>query len=291
MTAPRRPADRSRLLATSAGRVYAVDRGPLEGPVPPLVLLHGLLVTHHAFRAILEPLATGTPQHPGRRVIALDLPGGGESDRPEPSEADGYSLSWLAERVDEALGALGVGHCDLLGHSFGGAVALQLASTVPARVRRLVLVDPVAFTMELPLEGKMALVPRLGPLLFTQLYRRADLRRYLVRAFSTPELLDERAVDVYWDRLGRDGGREAGYAMLLQMTRMDALRERLPKVNAPALVVWGDRDGLVPVENGERLVELLPHAELAVVEGCGHAVAEERPDALLELVRGHLGPG
>ena len=53
-------------------------------------------------------------------------------------------------------------------------------ATVP-----VVLVDPVAFPMELPLEGKMALVPRLGPLLFTQLYRRADLRRYLLRSVST----------------------------------------------------------------------------------------------------------
>lgn len=289
MNAPARPADRSRLVDTSGGRVFAVDRGPSSGSQPPLLLLHGLLVTHHAFRAILEPLATSVAGRPGRRVIALDLPGGGESDRPKPSAADDYSLTWLAERVDEALGALGIEQCDLLGHSFGGAVALQLASTVPQRVRRLVLVDPVAFTMELPLEGKMALVPRLGPLLFTQLYRRADLRRYLLRAFSTPELLDERAVDVYWDRLGRDGGREAAYAMLLQMTRMDALRDRLPRVEAPTLVVWGDRDGLVPVENGERLVELLPSAELRLVEGCGHAVAEERPDALLELVQDHLG--
>ena len=287
------PPDRSRLLPTAGGRVFAVDRGPLRSEPPPLVLLHGLLVTHHAFRAILDPLAMGTAGqtqgwHEGRRVIALDLPGCGESDRPRPDDADGYSLSWLAARVDEALGALGVDRYDLLAHSFGGAVAAWLASEAPARVRRLVLVDPVVFTMELPLEGRMALVPRLGPLLFKQLYRRADLRRYLLRVFSTPELLDERSVDVYWDRLGRDGGREAAYAMLVQMTRLDPLRERLSRLQMPTLVVWGDRDALMPVETGEQLVSLSPRAELRVVEGCGHAVAEERPEALVELVRKHL---
>lgn len=289
MSAPALPPDRSRLVLTAGGRMFAVDRGPLSSGPPPLLLLHGLLVTHHAFRAILDPLAMGTPTHPeGRRVIALDLLGCGESDRPDPDRAEGYALPWLAARVDEALGALGVERFDLLGHSFGGAVALQLASAAPERVRRLVLVDAVAFPMELPLEGKMALVPRLGPLLFTQLYRRADLRRYLLRTVSTPELLDERAVDVYWDRLGRDGGREAAYAMLLQLTQLPGLRERLPRVSAPTLVVWGDRDALLPVEIGEQLVALLPQASLAVVEGCGHAVAEERPDALLLRVEAHL---
>lgn len=275
--------DRSRLVRTTAGRLFAVDRGPEQGPRPPLVLLHGLLVTHHAFREILAPLAQE------RRVIALDLPGCGESDRPAPADADGYSLPWLATRVHEALVALGVERCDLIAHSFGGAVAVELAATVPALVGRLVLVDAVVFAMELPLEGKMALLPRLGPFLFKQLYRRADLRRYLGRVFSTPELLDERAVDVYWDRLGRDGGREAAYAMLLQMTQLDPLLERIPSIRAPTLVVWGDRDSLMPVDTAERLVERFADGQLRIVEGCGHAVAEERPDALIELLREYLG--
>jgi pimeloyl-ACP methyl ester carboxylesterase len=276
--------DRSRLVPTEGGRVFVVDRGPADGPRPPLVLLHGLLVTHHEFRGIIDLLAVD------RRVIALDLPGSGESDRPDPDDADGYSLGWLAARVHEALGAMGVLHCDLLAHSLGGAVAVELCTSVPQLVRRLMLVDPVVFPLELPLEGRMAMLPRLGPFLWKQLYRRSDLRRHLQRVMSVPELLDERAVDVYWDRLGRDGGREAAYAMLQQMTRLEPLMERLPKVSAPMLVVWGDRDALMPVETGERLVRMVPGARLAVVEGCGHAVPEEQPEALVELVREYLDP-
>lgn len=285
MSTPR-PRDRSRLVPTVGGRVYAIDRGEEGGELPPLVLLHGLLVTHHAFRDVIEALAVD------RRVIALDLPGCGESDRPDPADADDYSLSFIAARVHEALGALGVLRCDVVAHSFGGAVAVELAATVPMLVRRLVLVDPVIFPLDLPLEGRMAVLPRLGPMLWKQLYRRTELRRYLQRVFSTPELLDERAVDVYWDRLGRDGGREAAHAMLVQMTRLEPLRERLSQIAAPTLVVWGDRDALMPVENGERLVALLQRAGIAatlqVVEGCGHAVPEERPEVLVELVRAHL---
>lgn len=279
---PSLPPDRSRLVPTEAGRVYAVDRGPLEGEHPPLVLLHGLLVTHYEFRGIIDELASD------RRVIALDLPGCGESDRPAPEDAEGYSLPWLAARVHEALSGLGVRRCDLLAHSLGGAVAVELAAGVPALVRRLVLVDPVLFPFELPLEGRMVLLPRLGPVLWKQLYRRSELRRHLLRVMSTPELLDERAVDVYWDRLGRDGGREAAYAMLQQMTRLDPLRERLGALDLPTLVVWGDRDALMPVETGEQLSRLIAGSRLEVVEGCGHAVPEERPEVLVELVRAHL---
>jgi pimeloyl-ACP methyl ester carboxylesterase len=284
VSVPPVPADRSRLVPTLGGRVFAVDRGPEGGEEPPIVLLHGLLVTHHSFRGIVEPLAGK------RRVIALDLPGCGESDRPPPEAAQGYALPWLAARVREALGALGVARCDLVAHSFGGAVAVELAAATPALVQRLVLVDAVVFPMELPIEGRVAMLPRLGPYVWKQLYRRAELRRHLLRVLSTPELLDERAVDVYWDRLGRDGGREAAYAMLQQMTRLQALGERLPRVGAPTLVVWGDRDALMPVETGERIAKLVPDARLEVVEGCGHAVPEERPEALLELLRGFLAP-
>lgn len=282
MSVAPRPPDRSRLVPTAGGRVFAVDRGPLHGERPPLVLVHGLLVTHHAFRAVLEPLAAD------RRVIALDLPGCGESDRPPPDEADGYALEWLGARVDEALGALGVDRCDVLAHSFGGAVAVELALAVPALVRRLVLVDAVVFPMELPVQGKLALVPRLGPMVWKQLFRRTELRRHLARVLSTPELLDERAVDVYWDRLGREGGREAAHAMLQRMAELDPGGTRLARVRAPTRVVWGDRDALMPVATGERLARALPDARLVVVEGCGHAVPEERPDALVERAREHL---
>lgn len=280
---PTSPVDRTRLVALQHGRVFVEDLAPGSGAtdpaVPPLVLLHGLLVTHHAFRRVIDMIAEE------RRVIAIDLPGCGESDRPSPAVADDYSLGWLADRVAEVLAALGVPSVDLCGHSFGGTVALRLTASDPGRVRRLVLVDPVAYRFELPLRGRIALLPRVGPLLFENVYRRADLRSYLARTFSTPELLDEVAVDVYWDRLGREGGREAAHAMLRTIARLPPPEELLSQVTAPTLVVWGDRDTLIPASDGERLVSVLKGAQLRIVAGCGHAVPEERPEALVELLR------
>lgn len=271
--------DRSRLVPLSFGRMFVRDLGPLASDgLPPLVLLHGLMVTSYSFRDVAAALAQS------RRVIVVDLPGCGESDRPDPGVAGEYAVPWHADRLAELLGALELPKVDLLGHSFGGTLALCFAADHPELLRRLVLVDPVAFPLDLPLEGRLALVPRLGPYVFKTLYRRADLRRYLAQMMSRPALLDETSVNVYWDRLSRDGGREAAYAMLGHLTLLGWLRPRLPAVTTPTMVVWGDHDVLMSPREGERLVELLPDARLEVVQGCGHAVPEERPEDLNALV-------
>ena len=274
--------DRTRLVSLPSGRVFVADIGPTDADATPVVLLHGLLVTHYAFRNVMGPLARD------RRVLAIDLPGAGESDRPKPADADGYSIAWLADRIDEVLGELSVSKVDVVGHSFGGTLALWLAATRPERVRRLVVVDPVACEFDLPLVGRLALLPRVGPILFESLYRQADLRRYLRGTVSTPELLDPTAVDVYWDRLGRSGGREAAHAMLGDLRALAPLHDRLGEITAPTLVVWGDQDKLLPLADGEQLVRTLPDATLHVVEGCGHAVPEEQPEALVQVVRAFL---
>jgi pimeloyl-ACP methyl ester carboxylesterase len=292
--------DRTRLIPTPHGRVFVVDVGPSEvipgghageaSPPPPdpqgppLVLLHGLFVTHFAFERLIPRLAER------RRVIAIDLPGTGDSDHPDPTVGDDYSPAWLAAVVLDAVGALGVDRFDLLGHDYGGAIALWLASAHTDRVRRLVLVDPLALGSSLPLQGTLAIVPALGAEVFKRALRRADVAGFLAQGMSTPELVRDAAVDVYWDRLGREGAREATYAMLGQILGLVRLRERFASVEAPTMVVWGDRDRIVGPEQGERLVELLTQgdARLELIEGCGHNPADERPEALARLVEQHL---
>jgi pimeloyl-ACP methyl ester carboxylesterase len=155
-------------------------------------------------------------------------------------------------------------------------------------VRRLVLLDPVVMAVSLPLQGTLAVVPSLGVEVFKRTLRRADLRRFLVQGTSTPELVSDSDVNVYWDRLTRRGGREATYGMLSQLGTLVSLRDRLRAALAPTLVLWGDRDTLVPPEQGDRLVELLPHARLELVDGCGHNPADERPTQVVRLIEDHL---
>lgn len=280
-------ADRSRLVPLDFGRLYLRDLGPDDPAAgPPLVLIHGLLVYGYAFRGLVPELARG------RRLLIPDLPGAGDSDRPPPVHCAGYSPSWLARVLIGLLDRLGLDCVDVLGHSWGGAIAVCLADAAPERVRRLVLVDATCFAQPLPLEGRLALVPGVGPYVFKNLYRRAALAHYLARALADPSLLGDDDLDLYWDRLARTGGREAAYAMLTQLAndeRMAAMLPRLRALTCKTLVVWGERDAIVPREHATRLAGVIADAALEWVAGCGHAVAEERPAALTALVREHLG--
>jgi pimeloyl-ACP methyl ester carboxylesterase len=277
--------DRSRLVELPAGRVFLRDVGVPGAHQPPVLLLHGMLVTSHVFVRLIPELSGE------RRVLAPDLPGTGDSDRPPPVLCSGYSARWLAGAMLELLDAIGCERVDIVAHSWGGAVAVCLADAAPERVRRLVLADPTVFEMPVPIEGRLAQVPGLGPYVFKNLYRRAELRRYLGRAFSSEVLVSERDVDLYWDRLARSGGREAAHAMLMQLMNPDAMGAMIPRLRAiaaPTLVVWGDRDQIVPKSHAQRVADTIPGAQLRWIEGCGHTPAEERPEALAELIRGHL---
>jgi pimeloyl-ACP methyl ester carboxylesterase len=277
--------DRSRLVSMPFGRVFVVDVGPGRAPAggaPPLCLLHGLFVTSYAFRRLIPELAAR------RRVIAIDLPGTGDSDRPSPRQTGEYAIDWLAHSVLQTLGALGVDRCDLLGHDLGGAIAVAAAGEEPRRIRRLVLVDPVLLAVSLPLQGALSVVPSLGSEVFKRTIRRSDLRRFLVQGLSTPELCSDSDVNVYWDRLTRRGGREATYAMLSQLPSLVTLRDGLRAIEAPTLVLWGDRDRLVPPEQADRLADMLPRARIELVDGCGHNPADERPVEVARMIESHL---
>lgn len=276
--------DASRLVPLSAGRVFLRDHGDPRA-APPVLLLHGMLVTSHTFVRLIPELSSE------RRVLAPDLPGAGDSDRPPPVLCNGYSARWLAGAIQELLDATGCERVDVVGHSWGAAVAVCLADAAPERVRRLVLVAPTLFEMPVPIEGRLAQLPGLGAYVFKNLYRRSELRRYLGRAFSSEVLVDEVDVDIYWDRLARSGGREAAHAMLMQLMNPDAMAAMVPRMRAivaPTLVVWGDRDQIVPRSHADRVAEAIPGAQLRWIEGCGHTPAEERPEALAALIREHL---
>lgn len=277
---PAHIADDTRLVQMPFGRVFACDVHPPPADVrkPPLVLLHGLFLTHHAFARVIPALAVD------RRVVALDLPGAGDSDRPNAEQVEGYGFEWMAEAVMDTLEALGVSACTMVGHDIGGTIALVLGAKHPERVRELFLLSPLALTVSLPLQGTLAIAPSLGLEVFRRALRRTDLVRFLEQSMSTPELLDEGDAHVFWDRLCRWGGREAVYAMLVQLPSVVRLRDRFAAAQVPTTLVWGDRDQIVPVEHASRLASLLPQAREIIIDGCGHNPAYEQPAELARLL-------
>jgi pimeloyl-ACP methyl ester carboxylesterase len=262
-----------RLVDTPAGRIF-VERA---GSGPTLVLVHGYLVSQHYFRALRRDLEARFD------VVALDLPGHGESDRP-PRDRFAYDLPSFAAAVASALDRIGVARAHFLGHSLGGGVALTLAARHPERVDRLVLEDAVVYPPPLPLRGRIALLPVVGEVLFKQLYARRDLAAWLRFCHRDQSLLSDEDIDFYWERLNRPGGRDAMHACLQLIATLPGNTADPGRVQAPTLILWGEEDRPVPLEHGRRLARQVPGARLEVIPACGHVPHEERPAEVLRAL-------
>ena len=246
-------------------------RVAVRGTGRPLLLLMGIggnIEMWAPFEEALDPRAVQT--------ITVDAPGtGGSSGYRLPRRMPG-----LARTMDELAGALGYGRLDVLGVSFGGALAQQLAHQAPARVRRLVLAATG------PGLGGVPGSPRV-------LRHLATPRRYL-----QPDYFRRVAGDLYGGEARRDpdamlhgslarfahAPSPAGYLAqlfaIVGWTSLPWLR-RLPQ---PTLVIAGDDDPIVPPVNGRILGRLIPDARLHVVPGGGHLFLLERPAEIAAVV-------
>jgi len=215
----------------------------------PLVLVHGLAVSSLYFLPLARRLE-GL-----HRVLAPDLPGHGLSGTPPRA----LGIEELADALLEWLDVCGVGRAPLVANSLGCQVAVDVAVRAPERVERLVLVGP---TMD-----------PAAPTLLGQALR---LARDVPREPFGLNLAEAR------DYL-RTGPRRI--LATARAALADPLEEKLPRVEAPALVVRGGRDPIVPQAWAERVTELLPRGRLAVVPGEPHAVHWSAADEVARLVQ------
>ncbi len=271
-----------RLTLPSGLRVSALDLGPLAAGAgrarTPLVLLHGVGADKGEW-ILAAPLFART-----RRVVAPDLLGHGGTDTPSGPGVD-YRLRLLADVVVETLERLDglEGRVDLLGHSLGGAVALDVARRFPRRLRRLVLVDAAGLPPRDALDPLAVSLP-FAPASF------ADSRRLLATSVDSALLshpLVALAASLY-------KGRRRNRPQLLKLLASvaageDALDERdLSRIRHRTLVLWGDRDRIFPVATGRRLAARLADARLEILPGCGHVPPTERPLAFVRRVEAFL---
>jgi pimeloyl-ACP methyl ester carboxylesterase len=230
-----------------------------------------LLVLHHDV-GTLERLPFYDALARRFRVLVPSHPGYDRSPRPD----------WLRNVRDIAavyqwlLGELGdtraAGPVSVVGLGFGGWIAAEMATLAPPSLRRLVLV------------GAMGLKPEHGEITDQALLSYID---YVRRGFADQAAFDRLfGAEPTTSQLEQwDLNREMTFRIAWKPYMYNAaLPHLLGGVSAPALVVWGRDDRIVPLECGERLVKALPQARLAVVEGAGHFVEMEQPDELARLV-------
>lgn len=227
----------------------SLDRAPDESPA--VVLVHGVGISSRYMIPLANQLANEF------RVFAVDLPGYGRSDDPGrvlrlPELADALSL-WLE--------TMSLGPVALLGNSFGCQIIVDLAVRYPQRVRGVVLQGPTV-------DPSARSIPRL-------------LLRSVRSGPEAPSLRSITARDYAacgWRRV----------AETFRIAVRDSVERKLPDVRAPALVVRGSRDAIVPEQWAEQVTHLLPHGRLVVVPGAVHAMNYSNPLELARVVRPFL---
>jgi 4,5:9,10-diseco-3-hydroxy-5,9,17-trioxoandrosta-1(10),2-diene-4-oate hydrolase len=231
-----------------------------------LVLLHGLGSYVEDWQENILPLA----RHD--RVYALDLVGCGRSAKPRGP----YTLDSLAGFAGEFLAGLGVRRATLVGHSLGGAVAMQLASRSPALVERLVLVSSAGLGREAGLLLRLSTVPLLGEWLTRP--RREGLSRYFRQTMHDPSSVTAEWVETCSLLAALPGAQRAMLATLRTTMDLRGVREAvfrpllagLAHLAVPTLVVWGQQDPILPVAHAHAAQRQLPSAQLHIFDPCGH---------------------
>lgn len=217
------------------------------GSGPPLVLIHGLSGSGRWWNRNLHELAR---EH---RVYTVDLAGFGASRRCGP-----FRLEKAVAQLVDWMDAADIARASLVGHSLGGLIALMAAAQRPERVDRLVLVDAAVLAFDPGLRNRVQGVAK------------------AIR-FISPEIVPLMVSDAL--RCGPFAFADATRDLLLA-----ELPDYLATIEAPALVIWGEHDTVVPRTVGEALVERLPNARLAVIAGASHNPMWDRPDAFNQLV-------
>ena len=282
-------ADGETRAAFASGDVHSVIVDGLrfcyerQGRGRPLVLVHGLLGYSFSWRRVMPLFA------PTWDVFAPDLPGAGYSDCHARLEC---RLSSAATRLLGFLDALGIGYCDLVGSSYGGATVMMMAARETSRVHRLVLVSPVNPWSRYG-QGKLfllrnAFVASLFPPLARSI--RALDRHFLGQLYGEPGRVTAEALTGYQGPLRRHGIFEHAVKIVKTWNSdIVELKSVLPQLShVPTLLVWGSRDRAVDPASAAPLARSLGNAELAVIEGAGHLPYEENPDAFSRIVREFL---
>jgi non-heme chloroperoxidase len=237
-----------------------------------VILLHGLCDSWFSFSRVLPDIS----KEP--RVYALDLRGHGDSDRPD----DGYTPRDMAADVIAFLDVMGIERATLVGHSMGSFVAQQAALAAPGRVTGLVLIGSAttarnAVTVEL--QQALVPLPDTVPMEFATEFQASTVHQPVPEEFMHRAVAECRKAPARVWRAALAGLVETGRFAGLAGTKI------------PALLIWGDRDGMFSRAEQEALVAALPIARLRVYRETGHAPHWERPKQVVRDLERFLRSG
>lgn len=235
----------------------------MAGQGPPLLILHGWGSSSHSWIAVQNFLA-----QQGYQTVCPDLPGFGKTLPPN----DVWGVKEYADFLQHFCEELDLSQFVLAGHSFGGQVAVQYAVSWPEKIKKLILVAPAA-------------IRRNKGLISVLVHYAAKAVRVMLYGIPFKAFRDKARTFLYL-AIGRRDYIEALGVMkdVFQKVIHEDMSSLLPAIQAPTLLVWGDKDALVPLEHGYYMKQQIPNTRLEILANVHHAPNLEVPAKLTAVI-------
>lgn len=262
--------DQSRYIEVDGTRVHY----RIEGQGPPLLLLHGVLAQLQTWDGWVEQLKDHY------QIVRLDLPGFGLTG---PLVNGEYTPQLAVEFFEKVRRALGYEKFHLAGNSLGGFIGWYYAAHYPQHIDKLILIDPLSYPFKSPWIMRFVSLPIIGEC--TRFFApRFIVRQNTLDVYGDRSRVTEEIVDRYYELLLREGNRSA----MVDFFRLGGIHfaphrhgnhhQHIGKIQAPTLLMWGERDRWIPPALVERWKQDLPQVEVKLYPGAGHVPMEEIPE-------------
>ncbi len=261
----------SKYLPLMGMQVHYRDEGNPSDSTP-LVLIHGTSSSLHTWDSLVTFMLASTDHK--KRIIRFDLPAFGITG---PNPENYYAGDYYVRFVDSFLNALHIHKSVLAGNSLGGSIAWQYAVAHPEKIAKLILIDAGGYPMKNEkgsLGFKLANTPVINNLLLF-ITPKFLIRKSLETVFYDNSLITDAIVTRYHEMLLREGNRAA--TLSLFKNRMASSSDPIKTITQPTLIIWGDHDNLIAVENAYLFQKDIKGSVLAVYKNIGHTPMEEAP--------------
>ncbi|MDX2225126.1 MAG: alpha/beta hydrolase [Rhodospirillaceae bacterium] len=268
----------SKFIVLDGVRMHYRDEGPKDGPA--------VLLIHAHFDSLLawDPWVAALKDK--YRVVRFDFTGHGLTG-PDPS--GDYTLARTVDLTEKLVTALNLNRFSVAGTSMGGTIAIHYAARRPEQIEKMILLSPGALNTRVrgsdqppPVPGYMDVLAYVTP--------RIIFQGLLGSGFGDKTKLTDQLIDQWWELMRLPGQREAELTRMRQYVSGD-IDAKIKQIAAPVLVMWGEANPVVTVDQAQQFTELLTAAaavKLIVYPGVGHMAVHEAPDATARDARAFL---
>ncbi len=240
----------------------------------PLILLHGMSSSLNTWDSVVLFLKDK------KRLVSIDLPAFGLTG---PNPENEYNFAYYNKFLDSILNNLHISSCIIAGNSLGGAIAWEYTST-HSNVAKLILIDAAGYPSKNAkgsLGFKIASTPVINNLLL-YITPKSLVRKSLEGIYFDKTRVTDAQVERFHDVAISEGNRKA--ALTIFKKGFEHEPEKINSITTPTLIIWGEKDGVIPVDNGYLFEKNIKGSKLEVLKNVGHVPMEEAPKKVADLI-------